>query len=173
MWSFFETVRNRHSVRRYESQMPVEQEKLHAILETATAAPSAGDFQSYRILVVTDLGQRQQLVECAANNEFIVEAPVCMVFCTDPKRAVEAFGEESGQLFAIQDATIVASYAQLAAVAAGLASAWVGDFEAAAVAKLLELPKDIEPMALITVGYPAELPELTPRLPLTDVVDFL
>ena len=173
MWSFFETVRNRHSVRRYESQMSVEQEKLHAILEAATAAPSAGDLQSYRILVVTDLSQRQQLVECAVNNDFIAQAPVCMVFCADPKRAVEAFGEASGHLFAIQDATIVASYAQLAAVAAGLASAWVGDFEAAGVSKLLQLPKGIEPMALITIGYPAELPELTPRLPLTEVVDFL
>ncbi len=173
MWSFFETVRNRHSVRRYESQMPVEQEKLHAILETATAAPSAGDLQSYRIFVVTDLSQRQQLVKGAANNEFIAEAPVCMVFCADPQRAVASFGEQSGQLFAVQDATIVASYAQLAAVAAGLASAWVGDFDGSAVSQLLELPDSVEPIALITVGYPAELPELTPRLPLTDVVDFL
>ena len=54
-----------------------------------------------------------------------------------------------------------------------LASAWVGDFDGSAVSQLLELPDTIEPMALITVGYPAELPELTPRLPLTDVVDFL
>ena len=46
MWDFFETVRHRHSVRRYQPRMPVEDEKLHAILETACAAPSAGDLQA-------------------------------------------------------------------------------------------------------------------------------
>ena len=46
MWDFFETVRHRHSVRKYQPDMPVETEKLHAILEMACAAPSAGDLQS-------------------------------------------------------------------------------------------------------------------------------
>lgn len=173
MWSFFETVRNRHSVRRYEPDMEVEREKLHAILETATAAPSAGDLQSYRIYVVTDAAQRQGLVKFSPRHEFIAEAPVCMVFCADPQRSVATFGERAGKLFAMQDATIVASYAQLAAVAAGLASAWVGAFESAGITKLLDLPAAIEPMALITIGYPAELPELTPRLALAEIVDFL
>jgi nitroreductase len=173
MWSFFETVRNRHSVRRYETDIKVEHEKLHAILETATAAPSAGDLQAYRIYVVTDLQQRQGLVDCAPGQEFIALAPVCMVFCADPQRSIATFGEQAGNLFAVQDATIVAAYAQLAVVAAGLASAWVGAFDSAKVAGLLELPVGIEPMALITIGYPAELAELTPRRPLTEIVDFL
>jgi len=173
MWSFFETVRNRHSVRRYEPDMEVEREKLHAILETATAAPSAGDLQAYQIFVVTDAVQRQNLVEFSPRHEFIAEAPVCIVFCADPQRSVDRFGEQAGKLFAMQDTTIVASYAQLAAVAAGLASAWIGDFEAKGVAALLGLPAKVEPIALITVGYPAELPELTPRVPLTEIVEFL
>ena len=173
MWSFFETVRNRHSVRRYEPGMEVEHEKLHAILETATAAPSAGDLQAYRIFVVTDAAQRQELVKFSPRHEFIAEAPVCMVFCADPQRSIATFGEQAGKLFAMQDTTIVASYAQLAAVAAGLASAWVGAFEAQGIADLLQLPAAVEPISLITIGYPAELPELTPRRALTEIVDFL
>lgn len=43
MWDFFETVRHRHSIRKYQSDMAVEPEKLYAILEMACAAPSAGD----------------------------------------------------------------------------------------------------------------------------------
>jgi len=53
MWDFFETVRHRHSVRRYQSDMPVEDEKLHAVLETACAAPSSGDLQAYKIMPYT------------------------------------------------------------------------------------------------------------------------
>ncbi|MEL0082384.1 MAG: nitroreductase family protein [Gammaproteobacteria bacterium] len=173
MWSFFETVRHRHSVRRYEPDMEVEQEKLHAILETATAAPSAGDLQAYRIFVVTDAVQRAALVEFSSRHEFITQAPVCMVFCADPQRSIATFGEESGRVFSMQDTTIVASYAQLAAVAAGLASAWVGSFESDGISECLQLPDGLEPVALITIGYPAELPELTPRRPLTEIVDYL
>ncbi len=172
MWSFFETVRNRHSVRRYEPGMPVEQEKLHAILETATAAPSAGDLQSYRIIVISDQQLREQLLACTPRHSFIAEAPVCMVFCADPASSVKTFGEHAGKLFAVQDATIVASYAQLAAVAAGLASAWVGAFEAEPLHQLLNLPADLQPIAIIPVGYPAELPELTPRRPLTEIIEY-
>ncbi len=173
MWSFFETVRNRHSVRRYEPGMSVEHEKLHAILETATAAPSAGDLQAYRIFVVTDAERREQLVQFSPRHAFIAEAPVCMVFCADPQRSIATFGEQAGKMFAIQDTTIVASYAQLAAVAAGLASAWVGSFVSQGIADLLEIPAAVEPISLITIGYPAELPELTPRRALTEIVDFL
>jgi len=42
MWDFFDTVRHRHSVRTFRDDLPVEAEKLHAILEMASAAPSAG-----------------------------------------------------------------------------------------------------------------------------------
>ena len=61
MWDFFETVRHRHSVRSYQSDLSVEKEKLHAILETACSAPSAGDLQAYKIVVVSKAEKRQSL----------------------------------------------------------------------------------------------------------------
>ena len=108
MWDFFETVHRRHSVRKYQTDMPVEQEKLHAILGTACAAPSAGDLQSYRIIVVTRPDTRDQLRQRAHDQAFIAEAPVCLVFCCDHERAAEQFGERGRELFALQDATIAA-----------------------------------------------------------------
>ena len=71
MWDFFETVRHRHSVRRYQADMPVEQEKLHALLEMASAAPSAGDLQSYQIVVVQSAADRAALSEAAEGQAFI------------------------------------------------------------------------------------------------------
>jgi nitroreductase len=172
MWDFFETVRHRHSVRKYLADRPVEDQKLHAILEMACAAPSAGDLQSYRIVVVRDAAQRQAMGRAAQNQTFISEAPVCLVFCADPARAEARYGERGRALYALQDATIAAAYAQLAVSAAGLASAWVGYFDNAEVARLINLPAGLEPVALLTVGYPAELPELTPRRPLQEVVEY-
>jgi len=170
MWDFFETVRHRHSIRKYRADVPVEQEKLHAILEMACAAPSAGDLQSYHILVVTDAQQRKQLSEIADGQAFIAEAPVVMLFCSDPQRAAKKYGERGERLYALQDATIAASYAQLAVVAAGLASTWVGFFDGARLKQEFALAPGLEPVAALCIGYPAELPEETPRRPINEVV---
>ncbi|MDX1654746.1 MAG: nitroreductase family protein [Candidatus Competibacteraceae bacterium] len=171
MWDFFETVRHRHSIRRYQADMPVETEKLHAILEMACAAPSAGDLQSYRILVVRDAARRQALRAAAENQAFIAEAPVCLAFCADPQRSAARFGERGAGLYAIQDATIAAAYAQLAVVAAGMGSTWIGYFDEARVRRALELEPDLTPIALLSLGYPAELPEPSQRRRLSEVVE--
>lgn len=172
MWDFFETVRHRHSVRKYQPDMPVETEKLHAILEMACAAPSAGDLQSYRIVVVRDLAERQALVHAAHQQTFVAEAPVCLVFCTDPTRSATAFGERGEKLYALQDATIAAAYAQLAIVAAGMGSTWVGYFEEDQVSAVLRLEPGLVPVALLSLGYPAELPEPSSRRRLHEVVSW-
>ncbi len=170
MWDFFATVRNRHSIRKYQSDMPVEEEKLHAIWEMACAAPSAGDLQSYRLISVQDQALRQALSEAAENQAFIAEAPVCLVFCSDGERSARQFGERGRKLYALQDATIAAAYAQLAIVAAGLGSTWVGYFDEDKVRQALELEPGLVPVALLSLGYPAELPEQTPRRPIDDIV---
>ncbi|MEK8088790.1 nitroreductase family protein [Thermithiobacillus plumbiphilus] len=170
MWDFFATVRHRHSVRQYRQNTPVEAEKLHAILEMATAAPSAGDLQAYHIHVITDETCLQQLSQAAQQQEFIRQAPACLVFSTDPERSSREFGDRGRQLYAIQDATIAASYAQLAAVAAGLASAWVGYFDEKQVRSILDIPEALEPVAMLTLGYPSEIPEPSPRRPLGEMV---
>ena len=66
MWDFFGTVRHRHSVRKYQTDIAVEREKLHAILEMACAAPSAGDLQAYQIIVVSTPAERDGLRTAAS-----------------------------------------------------------------------------------------------------------
>ena len=171
MWDFFSTVRHRHSVRQYRDT-PVETSKLHAILEMAIAAPSAGDMQAYHIHAVTDSSQRVRLAEAAGDQQFITQAPVCLVFSTDPQRSASQYGERGQQLYCVQDATIAATYAQLAAVAAGLGSTWVGSFDKEQVRALLQLPQTLEPIAMLTLGYAAEVPDPTPRRGIKDMVSF-
>ncbi len=170
MWDFFETVRHRHSVRKFRDDLAVEPEKLHAILEMACAAPSAGDLQSYHIYVVQDETRRELLNQAAMGQSFIAEAPVSLIFCSDPLRAGNKYGERGESLYALQDATIAASYAQLAIVAAGLGSTWVGHFDEEKLKASLKLEAGLEPVAILCVGYTAELPLETPRRQLDEVV---
>lgn len=173
MWDFFETVRHRHSIRRYRDDAEVEPEKLNAVLEMACAAPSAGDLQSYRIYVARRPEHREGLRAASGGQDFIAEAPVALVFCADTERAAAQYGDRGRTLFAVQDATIAATYAQLAAVAAGLASTWVGSFDEGELTRLLGIEANLRPVAMLCLGYPAELPELTPRRPMDEVVSHL
>ncbi len=166
---FFKTVEDRRSMRKYTGT-PVEEEKLHKILETANKAPSGGNLQGYEIYVVRKLEQRQALVKAAWDQEFLAEAPVVLVFCADPARSAVKYGERGATLYAIQDATIACAYSQLAAKAQGLDTVWVGAFDEKAVSGILSLPSDLRPVTLLPIGYAGKVPSVRSRRELRDLV---
>ncbi len=173
MWDFFETVRHRHSIRQYQPDMPVEPEKISAVIEMACAAPSADGLQAYQIYAIQKPELRQKITNACTDIACLGNAPVVLCFCSHPKRASERFGERGRNLYALQDATIAAAYAQLAAVSVGLGSNWVGDFDEGAVRVALEVPEDCRPIALISMGYPAEIPAQTARRPIREILHSL
>ena len=166
---FFELVRQRHSIRNYSSQ-PVEAEKLNRILEAANLAPSAANLQSYEIYVVTKVKQRAALCKAARGQGFVLVAPVSLVFCTNPVRLLERYGERGRGLYSVQDATIACAYAQLAATAQGLGAVWVGAFDPDAVREVIGVPEDMAPVAILPIGYPEGEPEIKGRRTLEDLV---
>ena len=166
---FFKIVEDRRSMRKY-AETPVEEEKLHKILETANRAPSAGNLQGYEIYVVRKLEQRQALVKAAWDQEFRAEAPVVLVFCANPPRSAVKYGERGATLYSIQDATIACSYSQLAAKAQGLDTVWVGAFNEAAVSEIVHVPPELRPVAMLPIGYAGRVPSVRPRREISDLV---
>lgn len=166
---FFDVVRSRHSVRRYSDHL-VEEEKLNAILDVVNSAPSAGDIQGYEVVVISDLETKAALSRASYGQTSLTEAPVCLVFCADEVLSASKYGQRGVDLYSVQDATIAAAYAQLAATDLGLATVWVGAFDTAAVAAVVETPDQVVPVAIIPIGYAAETPRATPRRDLGDLV---
>ena len=166
---FFDLVQARRSVRAF-SKTPVEHEKLERILAVARLAPSAGDLQSYRIVVIADPATKAALAAAASGQTFVAEAPVVLVFCADAKRSESRYGRRGASLFCVQDATIAACYAQLAAGAQGLASCWVGAFDETGVAAALGAPPELRPVAIMPIGRAAEEPERPHRRPIDELV---
>ena len=166
---FFEVIRRRRSIRRFED-LPVEEEKLTAILEAANAAPSAGNLQAYEIYLVQSQAALIRLASILPRMEFFSEVPVVLVFCASPERAVIRYSNRGRTLYAVQDATIACTQAMLAATALGLASVWVGAFQEKAVAEALSLPATIRPVALLPIGYPGETVESRPRRTIKNLV---
>jgi len=165
---FFDVVRSRHSVRLFKEK-EIEKKKLMEILDAANKAPSAGNLQGYEIVVVKDYKTKANLSKAAFDQEFIAQAPVVLVFFANQKKSSWRYGERGKELYSIQDATIAASYAQLATTAVGLASVWVGGFYEEEVKSLLKAQKETKPIAIIPIGYADEKPEATPRREISDV----
>ncbi|MEM7814982.1 MAG: nitroreductase family protein [Candidatus Aenigmatarchaeota archaeon] len=173
--NFYEALGTRHSVRSY-SNKPVEEAKLKRVLEAANSAPSAGNLQAYEIFVVRGAEKKAALAEAAHGQGFIAAAPVALVFCAAPERS-RKYGKRGAELYCVQDATIAAAYAWLAAVAEGLASVWVGAFDDSAVLKVLQTTSPgkpasattLRPVAILPLGYPAEKAEASGRRPLDDI----
>ncbi|MEM2955224.1 MAG: nitroreductase family protein [Nitrososphaerales archaeon] len=166
---FFEVLRNRHSIRAFKKK-DVEQEKINIILESANLAPSAGDLQAYEIVVIRDQERRLALAEAALNQDFIAQAPLNLVFFINPRRSAKRYGQRGIRLYCLQDATIAAAYSQLAATALGLGSVWTGAFYEEPIMKLANAKEDLIPVAIISIGYPDEEPEVTPRRRIEDFV---
>lgn len=164
---FFEVISRRRSVRAY-SNRPIEEEKLKRIFDAANLAPSAGNLQAYQVYVFRKAEKKEALARAAFDQTFITEAPVCLVFCSDPSRSAEKYGDRGTELYSIQDATIAGTYAMLAAVDMGLATVWVGAFEEEEVRKVVGV-EGIRPVAMFAVGYPAEEPEPTPRRAIEEI----
>ena len=167
---FFEVVHKRQSIRKFTEQS-VEEDMLHQILEAVNRAPSAGNLQAYRIFVVKNCEIRQAISRAAGGQECIVQAPVVLLFCAEPTRSAARYGSRGEQLYSIQDATIAASYAQLAATALGLSTVWIGAvFEPETIQEALGFKEDLWPITLLPIGYPAETPKRTSRRPLRELV---
>ncbi|MBC7318248.1 nitroreductase family protein [Candidatus Bipolaricaulota bacterium] len=167
----FEAIRARRSVRRYQSA-PVSDEVLTELLSAAVMAPSAGNAQPWRFIVVRDQRLREGLVSAAYGQSFLAEAPVVIVVCADLERARRTYRERGETLYCLQDTAAAIQNLLLAATAKGLGTCWVGAFDEGKVAELLTLSKNLRPVALIPVGKPAESPQARPRRPLSEVVEY-
>ena len=159
---FIELIRNRRSVRSFRKSK-VDPAKVVAIMEAVRAAPSAGNLQSYRVAVVEELRLKAALAMAAGGQRFLEAAALILVFFADLERSAARYGDRGRALFALQDATIAAAYAQLATASLGLASCWVGAFDEEDVIRALSPPAGLRPVAMLPIGEAAEAPRRPAR----------
>ncbi len=165
----FEAICERRSIRAFAGR-PVGDADVWRILEAVNAAPSAGNLQAYEIYWVRAETARWALARAAHDQEFVAQAPVVLVFCAHAARSGRRYGRRGETLYAVQDATIAATFAMLAAVALGLGSVWVGAFDEEQVRSVIGAPAGLRPVAILPIGYPAEHPPATPRRSLKEIV---
>jgi nitroreductase len=155
--TFFDLLKKRRSIRAFKTEK-VNDSKLNKILQACDMAPSAAGLQSFEIYQVKNKEIKKNLVSAAKDQVFISEAPLLLVFCANPTRSVDRFGERSN-LFSVQDASIATAYAQLTTYVLGLSTVWVGAFDEKKVSEILHLPEGQRPIALLPIGHANEKPK--------------
>ncbi len=161
----FEAMQQRYSVRRYQDRA-VEPEKLARIMEAARLAPSAGNRQEWRFVVVTDEQLRQQLMAAAGDQGFVGQAPVVIAACAETDEHLMGCGQLSYPI----DVAIALEHIALQAVEEGLGTCWVGAFDEATVKQALAIPEPARVVELMPLGYPADERKPKQRLALEEIV---
>src|SRR5690554_1186148 len=147
--SFLELTKKRYSVRKYKDQ-PVEREKLLQVLEAARNAPSACNLQPWHFIVLTDEEIKNKVTETYPRDWFR-KAPVVIAACGDHSAS---WKRADGKDHCDVDLGIAIEHMALAAADLGLGTCWVCAFDAERCHKILELPENLEVIALLPLGYP-------------------
>jgi len=167
-----ECIYGRRSVRKY-ARGRVRDEDLKKILEAAIMAPSAGNLQPWKFYIVRNINVKRELMRAAYNQEFIYQADVCIVVVAIPHLSGRVYGERGETLYCIQDTAALIVYIMFAARIFDLDTCWVGAFSEDEVVRILDLPAEERPVAIIPVGKRGEIPRRRGRKEFENVVKFI
>jgi len=166
-----EAIRGRRSVRAYKSDN-ISSEIVEKLVDAASWAPSAGNIQPWKFIIVRKPEIKRKLAEAALDQTFIEEVPVVIVVCANENRSSERYGVRGKTLYCLQDTAAAIQNIHLTAYSLGLATCWVGAFKEDEARKILKVPDGIRPVAIIPIGYADEAPAPRNRRPLNQIVHY-
>jgi nitroreductase len=159
-----EAILKRRSVRRYKPD-PIPEDDLRKILESGRQAPSAGNRQPWHFIVTRDPKLKAKLAEACNGQRWMADADVILTGVGIPSQSRGS----TGRLWYPVDVAIAMQNMILAATALGYGTCWIGAFQGDKVKQLLEIPDDMDVVALTPIGVPAESPNPRSRRSPADV----
>ncbi len=190
MSSDIDVLRQRRSIRKYRQQ-PIPFDLIKRLLEAASYAPSAHNAQPWRFIVIANPEQKAALADAMAqvwlaelerdhipkNTRWatvdtsaarFIAAPALILACLsmeDMNEYLDTERQKHERDLALQSLGAAVQNLLLQAQIQGLGACWycAPAFCKSIVRQVLNIPDDVEPHALLTVGYPAETPKMPPR----------
>lgn len=172
-----ESVETRRSIRSY-SDIPVEDDKLIQLLESARLAPSGSNTQPWHFIIVESELTRQKLAEVSHQQKWMLSAPVFIVCVADIRSRIndnveislnEASPQEELKQI-IRDTSIAIEHIVLEAINLGLGTCWVAWFTQEEIRPILNIPSDKYVVSILTLGYANEIPKARPRKKLEKII---
>lgn len=177
-----ETILKHRTIRNYKKEM-VPEDILEKILISGSRASNTGNMQVYSMVVTTKSELKSKLWEAHFKQNMVNQAPVIITFCADfnrfnkwcqQRKAIPGYDNFLSFYTASIDALLAAQNVAIAAESYNLGVCYLGTttYMSKQIVEILDLPKYVVPVTTLVVGYPAEEPPLTDRLPLEGVVHY-
>ncbi|ENJ3008009.1 nitroreductase NfsA [Escherichia coli] len=152
-----ELICGHRSIRHFTDE-PISEAQREAIINSARATSSSSFLQCSSIIRITDKALREELVTLTGGQKHVAQAAEFWVFCADFNRHLQIcpdaqLGLAEQLLLGVVDTAMMAQNALIAAVT-----------------KLLKLPQHVLPLFGLCLGWPADNPDLKPRLPASILV---
>ena len=170
----------RRSIRKY-SEKEVSEELLNRLMNEAARTQTMGNLQLYSVVITRSNEMKAKLAPAHFNQPMVTEAPVVLTICADFNRTStwarcrNANPGYDNFLSFINAATDALLYTQTLCNLfdeEGLGYCYLGTtvYQPQQIIDVLRLPQLVMPVATITVGWPAEEPPLSDRLPLESFI---
>ena len=175
-----ESIKKRTSIRKYADK-EVTDELLNQLLEEAMRTPTMGNLQLYSVVVTRSEEGKKALAPAHFNQPMVTGAPVVLTICADYRRTTLWAENRKGTpgydnilsfMNAATDALLFTQTFTNLAEEAGLGTCFLGTtvYMPKMIIDTLKLPKLVMPVATLTIGWPAEQPAQTDRLPLRSII---
>lgn len=139
----YDAVRTVLAVRAYQDKT-LPPDLVQRIVEAGWLTGSSMNRQPWHFLVVENRDTLRQLGALASSGPYIAQAPLAIVVITEPSP------------YALSDASRAIQSMMLTAWAEGVGSNWVGFGGFAAVKTLLDIPAEMDVLAILPFGYPVQ-----------------
>jgi nitroreductase len=159
-----EGIYSRRSVRHYTDQ-PVERDQILEIIKAGSWAPSGLNNQPWRYAVATDKTVRGEMAKMTKYGRILEEAPAAIAVLID-KKAMYNDVKDHQSIGACLENMLLAVHAM------GLGAVWLGEIlkNAGKVRELFELPGNLELMAVVAVGHPAKMGQVSTRMEIGEML---
>lgn len=171
---FTKIANNRYSCRKYDTNKPIENEKIEAILKAGLLSPSACNGQPYHITVLKgDLAKKvARTTKALKINGFVEEAPVLLVISEKPYSKLAALGaKHKNNDYRSIDIGILSAYLTAEATAQGLGSCIIGWLDSDKICEITGIDSTVR--LIISLGYPLDEMKPKKRKPFNEMVTFL
>lgn len=168
----YRVISERRDIRHFTPD-PVDQRILARLLTAAHFAPSVGFMQPWRFLRITDLQLRTEIHRLVEEErvrtaeamgerrdeflrlkvEGILECGELLVAALMDRRDKHVFGRRTLPEMDLASVACAIQNLWLAARAEGIGVGWVSLFDPVALARLLDMPGDSKPVALLCIGH--------------------
>ena len=168
---FLNLIKSRRSIRSF-SETPVEWDKIVNILNAGRWAPSAGNLQDWKFIVVNENEKKEEIATACLEQEWIGTADTIIVVCNQPEKNKSFYYEKGEKIYSIQDGATAVENMLLMAQKEKLGACWVGAYDDEELKRVLDIPAEVQISAVIPIGYPGEKVPTPPRKTLEKIAYF-